>query len=204
METLRNASVPSAMMGRPGGGIERVDITIADGRIAEHRAAHARPGPRPRRRPRPAGAGRHSHPSRQGPHLAAPPQRGRHLGDRAYALNRRHDRALVGRPTSSAAWISPCAAAYAHGTAAIRTHIESTPPQHDISWEVFERMRDEWAGHIELQAVSLVGPDSLWWTARPSTASPSASQQAGGRLGGAVRSFPPSAGSDADLGRCRR
>ena len=34
METLRNASVPSAMMGRAAGGIECVDIVVADGKIA--------------------------------------------------------------------------------------------------------------------------------------------------------------------------
>jgi hypothetical protein len=29
MQTLRNASVPAAMLGRPGCGIERVDFAIA-------------------------------------------------------------------------------------------------------------------------------------------------------------------------------
>ena len=51
--------------------------------------------------------------------------------------------------------------AYAHGTAAIRTHLNSIPPQHDISWALFERMRERWADRIELQAVSLVSPDAL-------------------------------------------
>ena len=45
--------------------------------------------------------------------------------------------------------------AYAHGTALIRTHIDSLPPQHRISWPVFAEMRDAWAGRIELQAVPL-------------------------------------------------
>lgn len=47
-------------------------------------------------------------------------------------------------------------AAYAHGTKAIRTHIDSIPPQHAISWPVFTEMRDAWAGRIELQAVNLI------------------------------------------------
>jgi cytosine deaminase len=46
--------------------------------------------------------------------------------------------------------------AYAHGTKAIRTHIDSQPPQAAISWPVFEAVRAEWAGRIELQGVSLV------------------------------------------------
>src|SRR5579871_555724 len=46
--------------------------------------------------------------------------------------------------------------AYAHGTAAIRTHIDSFPPQDGISWPVFAKMRDRWAGRIELQGSALV------------------------------------------------
>lgn len=47
--------------------------------------------------------------------------------------------------------------AYAHGTAALRTHIDSIPPQEDISWPVFETMREKWRGRIELQAACLFG-----------------------------------------------
>ncbi len=46
--------------------------------------------------------------------------------------------------------------AYAHGTAALRTHLDSLSPQETISWPVFEAMRERWAGRITLQAVSLV------------------------------------------------
>lgn len=46
-------------------------------------------------------------------------------------------------------------AAYAHGTGLIRTHLDSSPPQHRISWPVFAEMRERWAGRIELQGVSL-------------------------------------------------
>jgi cytosine/creatinine deaminase len=46
-------------------------------------------------------------------------------------------------------------AAYAHGTSLLRTHLDSSPPQHRISWPVFAEMRDRWAGRVELQAVSL-------------------------------------------------
>ncbi len=45
---------------------------------------------------------------------------------------------------------------WAHGTKAIRTHLDSMGPQAGISWPVFEVLRKEWAGRIELQAVSLV------------------------------------------------
>src|SRR6266849_2504413 len=45
---------------------------------------------------------------------------------------------------------------WAHGTRAIRTHLDSMGQQGAITWPVFERLRKEWAGRIELQAVSLV------------------------------------------------
>ena len=47
--------------------------------------------------------------------------------------------------------------AYAHGTAAIRTHLNSEPPQDAISWPVFRDMRRRWAGRIHLQPVCLIG-----------------------------------------------
>ena len=59
--------------------------------------------------------------------------------------------------------------AYAHGTKALRTHIDSVAPQESISWPVFEEMRETWKGRIELQAVSLVGieyvRESNWFAA---------------------------------------
>jgi len=51
--------------------------------------------------------------------------------------------------------------AYAHGTTAIRTHLDSIESQANISWGVFREMREIWAGKIELQASSLVPIDSF-------------------------------------------
>lgn len=51
--------------------------------------------------------------------------------------------------------------AYAHGTRAIRTHLDSIPPQDDISWSVFQDMRSAWQGRIDLQAACLVGCDHV-------------------------------------------
>jgi cytosine deaminase len=47
--------------------------------------------------------------------------------------------------------------AYAHGTRAIRTHIDSLAPQHRVSWPVLRAMREAWAGRIELSASPLFG-----------------------------------------------
>ena len=45
--------------------------------------------------------------------------------------------------------------AFAHGTGALRTHIDSYPKQTPITWPLFAEMREEWKGRIALQAVSL-------------------------------------------------
>lgn len=50
--------------------------------------------------------------------------------------------------------------AYAHGSNAIRTHIDCfVPGQAEISFDVFRRLREKWAGRIEVQAVALVSTD---------------------------------------------
>lgn len=51
--------------------------------------------------------------------------------------------------------------AFAHGTRAIRTHLDSIPPQDAISFPVFRDMRAEWAGRIDLQAACLIGAEAL-------------------------------------------
>ncbi|PTE09243.1 cytosine deaminase [Mesorhizobium helmanticense] len=51
--------------------------------------------------------------------------------------------------------------AYAHGTRALRTHLDSVAPQEEISWPVFETMRETWRGRIELQAACLLGIEGV-------------------------------------------
>ncbi|MBZ9984679.1 MULTISPECIES: cytosine deaminase [unclassified Mesorhizobium] len=51
--------------------------------------------------------------------------------------------------------------AYAHGTKALRTHLDSVPPQEEISWPVFETMRERWRGRIELQGACLIGVEGV-------------------------------------------
>lgn len=48
---------------------------------------------------------------------------------------------------------------YAHGTRAIRTHLDSFGGMGAVSFEVFAALRDEWADRITLEAVCLVGID---------------------------------------------
>src|SRR3984885_12367770 len=51
--------------------------------------------------------------------------------------------------------------AYAHGTTAIRTHIDSVGPQTRISWPVLAEARERWRGRIELQASPLFTIDQM-------------------------------------------
>ena len=51
--------------------------------------------------------------------------------------------------------------AYAHGTRAIRTHLDSQPPQHAITWPILAELRDRWAGRIGLAGRGLVPTRAL-------------------------------------------
>lgn len=50
-------------------------------------------------------------------------------------------------------------AAHAHGTVAIRTHLDSYLPLARTTWPVFRRLREEWAGRITLQMSSIAPLD---------------------------------------------
>lgn len=51
--------------------------------------------------------------------------------------------------------------AYAHGTSLIRTHLDSLAPQHRISFDVFDEVRDAWKDRIALQAVALFPMEAM-------------------------------------------
>jgi cytosine deaminase len=51
--------------------------------------------------------------------------------------------------------------AEAHGVSAIRTHLDTYPQTTERSWAVFRDLREEWAGRITLQGVSMCPIDLL-------------------------------------------
>jgi len=53
------------------------------------------------------------------------------------------------------------ACSYAHGTVAIRTHLDTYFPHAPTTWRVFAELRDAWAGRIELQASSISVMDRM-------------------------------------------
>ena len=194
--TLRNASVPSVVLGRADDGtLQRVDIDVAGGRIA---------GIRPAGGSSPAGA---VHEMDGGLALPAFVDLHTHL-DKGHIWRRKPnpDGSFMGALLSVAEdrnsrWTAEDVArrmdfalrcAYAHGIAAIRTHLDSEPPQGAVSWQVFEEMRQRWAGRVELQAVSLVGPDGMLDAAALRRVGQQV-KAAGGRLGGAIGAHARSA-----------
>ena len=190
--TLRNARVPAAAMGSIGNGsVASVDIEITDGRIAAIRPAGSAPVTGPthdmdKGLVLPAFVDIHTHldkghiwPRKENPDgtwmgalLAVANDRERLWA--AEDVERRFEFALR--------------CAYAHGTAAIRTHLDSAPPQHEISWALFEKMRDRWAGRIELQASAIVGPDTLVTPHELDTVARQV-KASGGLMGGSVATF---------------
>lgn len=51
--------------------------------------------------------------------------------------------------------------AYAYGTSLIRTHIDSLPPQDEISWPVLKEVAQDWSDRIALHGSCLFGIDRL-------------------------------------------
>ena len=75
--------------------------------------------------------------------------------------------------------------ALVHGSAAIRTHIDSMGAQGPISWAAFRKLRDRWSGRMALQAVNLVPMDYFLTDAAVPLANLVA--DSGGILGGVTR-----------------
>lgn len=154
---LENLVTPGCYMGQDGAGFVDCPLTIEDGYFAE--------GPAQQvidmggRIVMPCGVDMHTHLDKGHIWGRAPNPDGTFLG----ALN-------TVAADRSANWSAEdvrarmdfsLRCAYAHGTRAIRTHLDSISPQDDISWPVFDELRAEWAGRIALQAACLVGIDNV-------------------------------------------
>ncbi len=152
---LENITVPACLLGQPG-DLTRTALSIADGRIA---AGGGTPVDMKGAMVFPAFVDMHTHLDKGHIWPRTPNPDGTFMG----ALN------AVGSDRE-ASWSADdvrarmdfsLRCAFAHGTRAIRTHLDSIPPQDDISWAVFREMRSDWAGRIDLQAVCLVGCEGV-------------------------------------------
>jgi cytosine/creatinine deaminase len=79
--------------------------------------------------------------------------------------------------------------AYAHGTKLICTHLDSIPPQPDISFPLFDELRAEWKDRIVLQAVALL-PLECVLEENVFGGIVATAKRYGGLLGGATRILP--------------
>jgi cytosine/creatinine deaminase len=154
---LRNATVPACLIGGAG-DLTRVDLAVAGGKLVTPAPGMAEVDLKGAM-VLPAFVDMHTHLDKGQIWGRSPNPDGSFMGalgaagaDRekfwsAADLRRRMDFALRG--------------AFVHGTRAIRTHLDSIPPQDAISWPLFAEIREEWAGSIDLQAASLAGCDMV-------------------------------------------
>ncbi|MBB3772315.1 cytosine deaminase [Angulomicrobium tetraedrale] len=160
---LADARVPAGLLAPPFGpadaeGLVALDIAITDGRIA----ALARPGGAPDGLPRLPLAGRlalpglidiHTHLDKGFIWPRAPNPDGSFEGAVRAVLA---DRTNWNEQDIARRFDFALRCAYAHGTVAIRTHLDSDGEPAEAAWRVFAQMRDQWAGRIDLQAVGLM------------------------------------------------
>jgi cytosine deaminase len=202
---LRNARVPVCLLvdasagGEPDAeGVVGIDLLIVDGKIARVVSAGGAPD---------GGdsldlGGRQVWPTLIDIHA--------HL-DKAHSVERSPNidgtfaNARNGAIADRANWTAPdlrrrmgfgLRTAYAHGVSAIRTHIDTYPETLERSWSVLREMRSEWAGRIDLQAVSLCPVDLLQDDYGDRVAAMVAF--CGGLLGGVTRPSVGVHGSPAD------
>jgi len=191
---LRDATVPACLVDAAGdGSLRRVDITIVEGRIAAMTPAGGTVSDTLEVLDLkgglvlPAFVELHTHLDKGHIWPRQPNPDGTFMGALVAAAEDRGTRWTASDIETRMDFALRCA--YAHGTAAIRTHLDSGGPNNDTAWSVFEAMRTRWAGRIELQAVALVGPDQMLDDAviRPVA---ERAKAAGGSLGGAIGVHP--------------
>ena len=151
--TLKNVTVPAAILGQSGDLIT-TDLSISDGKIGASGGKRIEMGGA---MVLPAFVDCHTH------------------LDKGHILPRAQnpDGTFVGALTSVREdhlnWTSKdvrtradfsIRCAYAHGTRAIRTHVDSMNGQYKRSWPVFAGLREKWANKVELQMTSLITCES--------------------------------------------
>jgi cytosine deaminase len=154
--TLKNLTVPACLVNRPG-DLSSIDLTIEDGfitgepadEVIDMQCAMIFP----------CFVDMHTHLDKGHIWPRAPNPDGTFLGALEAVGTDRAANWSADDVRTRMNFALECA--YAHGTQAIRTHLDSIPPQAHISWPVFAELREEWANRISLQAASLIGCDSF-------------------------------------------
>ncbi len=152
---LENVTVPACLLGRPG-ELVRTSLSIDSGRIA---AAGGAALDMKGAMVFPAFVDMHTHLDKGHIWPRRPNPDGSFMGALTAVGSDREASWSAEDVRTRMQFALRCA--YAHGTRAIRTHLDSIPPQDDISWAVFREIRAEWKGRIDLQAACLVACDSV-------------------------------------------
>lgn len=152
--TLDNLTVPACLLGQPG-DLTTISLTIENGRIAD--------GPADQRVDMqramvfPAFIDMHTHLDKGHIWPRSPNPDGTFMGALNTVAEDRTTRWSAEDVRRRMEFSLACA--LAHGTRAIRTHLDSIPPQDAISFGVFREVRSDWADRIDLQASCLIGCD---------------------------------------------
>jgi cytosine deaminase len=162
---LRNATVPAALLETPPAptdqeGLTRLDLRLTNGHItAIAPAGIAPPGTADqdidldRGQLWPCFVDGHVHLDKTQTWPRQPNPDGTHPGAKNAVIADRGSH--YGEADIEPRFAFGLQCAYAHGTVAIRTHLDSYWPNAKAHWAVFRRLRDAWAGRIALQAVSI-------------------------------------------------
>lgn len=151
---LENVTVPGCLIGQTG--LVRTSLSIVDGVIAQDGGA---PVDMAGAMVFPCFVDMHTHLDKGHIWPRSPNPDGTFMGAletvRADKLGRWDTVDLPPRMTFS------LKCAYAHGTRAIRTHLDyfGDTEEARVSWDVFAQLRADWAGRIDLQAAVLTGID---------------------------------------------
>lgn len=158
---LRDARAPAALVATPPGpmdaeGLLRLDLRVEDGRIA----AIAPLGTAPPDAPSleggqlwPGFVDAHTHLDKGQIWQRAPNPTGDFAGAVRSVMEDRDAHWAEAEMEARADFA--LRAAFAHGTTAIRTHLDSYLPLARMSWPLFTRLRAAWAGRITLQLCSI-------------------------------------------------
>lgn len=156
---LRDARVPVALTDAGGQGLARLDIRVAQGRIAAIAPAGTAPDGISLDGGQlwPGFVDAHTHldkghiwPRQPNPTGDFAGAIGAVMADRGAAWTEADMRAR-------AEFALRCAHAY--GTVAVRTHLDSYLPHARTTWPLFAKLREEWAGRVDLQLVSIAPLD---------------------------------------------
>jgi cytosine deaminase len=151
--TLENVTMPACLLGEPGDLI-RTSLTLEGGRIVD---GPGQPIDMKGAMVFPAFVDMHTHLDKGHIWPRSPNPDGTFMGALTTVGADRAARWTAEDVRARMTFALKCA--WAHGTRAIRTHLDSIPPQDGISFPVFREVRAEWAGRIDLQASCLIGCD---------------------------------------------